>query len=404
MKRALVLCGGGSLGSYEIGAWRKIREKGLKFDIITGASIGAINGAMVVMDDYPTALAMWEKINTDEVMRYGIDLDRSFWDEVDFHKGSRFQKFLGTYLKKNGVDNTPFRDLMSHTIDCQKVVSSPIKFGCIATEFPSTKETRFLISGSKPSQVIPYLMASSACFPIFPKYKLNGRLYIDGGWRNNLPIDYALELGADEVIAVILHSFPPMPQKPQYYKELPNVTVIEPSLPQGSIMSFKQEAIHFNMELGYLDAGKALGDYRGYAFAFSKEEDISEKAHAFFQGLIGLGITVYIEAKKILKWQGKEPESEEALYLRNLERIALLYNINGIKLYSVNELEETIRQAILAFKQPVRKRKQKFTAAELEKWDLLEEASNYAPPKPIDRTKKVLQILDILTAQHLFKK
>jgi NTE family protein len=84
MKRALVLCGGGSLGSYEIGAWRKLKEKGLTFDIVTGASIGAINGAMVVMDDYDTALKMWEKINTDEVMRYGIDLDRSFWGEVDF--------------------------------------------------------------------------------------------------------------------------------------------------------------------------------------------------------------------------------------------------------------------------------------------------------------------------------
>lgn len=404
MKRALVLCGGGSLGSYEIGAWRKLKEKGLTFDIVTGASIGAINGAMVVMDDYDTALKMWEKINTDEVMRYGIDLDRSFWGEVDFHKGSRFQKFLGTYLKKNGVDNTPFRDLMSHTINAQKVVSSPIKFGCIATEFPSTKETRLYFTGAKASQVIPYLMATSACFPIFPKYKLNGRLYIDGGWRNNLPIDYALDLGADEVIAIMLHSFPPMPQKPEYYKDLPNVTVIEPSLPQGSIMSFKQDAIHFNMELGYLDAGKALGDYRGFAFAFTKEEDIAERSRLFYQGLLKLGLPIYLESRKILKWHGKEPATEEALYLRNLERIALLYGLNGIKLYQVNELEEAIKEAILNFKQPIRTRKRKLTAAELEKWDLLEEASNYAPPKPIDRTKKVLQILDIFTAQYLFKK
>jgi hypothetical protein len=87
-----------------------------------------------------------------------------------------------------------------------------------------------------------------------------------------------------------------------------------------------------------------------------------------------------------------------------LERIALLYGLNGIKLYQVNELEEAIKEAILNFKQPIRTRKQKLTAAELEKWDLLEEASNYAPPKPIDRTKKVLQILDIFTAQYLFKK
>jgi NTE family protein len=55
MKRALVLCGGGSLGSYEVGVWKYLREKQMHFDIVTGTSIGSINGAMVVMDDFEKA-------------------------------------------------------------------------------------------------------------------------------------------------------------------------------------------------------------------------------------------------------------------------------------------------------------------------------------------------------------
>jgi len=403
MKRALVLCGGGSLGSYEIGAWRKLKEKGLSFDIVTGASIGAINGAMVVMDEYDTAVAMWDKINTDEVMRYGIDLDRDFWGEVDFRHGSRFNKFLGTYLKRHGVDNSPFLELLNSTLNLEKIVASKIAFGCIATEFPSTKETRLLISGAPADKVVPYLMASSACFPIFPKYKLNDRLYIDGGWRNNLPIDYALDLGADEVVAVILHSFPPMPQKPHYYQDLPNVKVIEPSLPQGSIMSFKKEAIHFNMELGYLDAGKVFGDYQGFAYAFSRDEDLTDKAYLFFKALLKPGIDSYLQSRNFLAYQGKFPQSEVDFYLRNLERVAALFSLNQIQLYKPSELEEAIRKAILGFKPSINK-KGRPSPEELERWALLEEASKYTTSRVIGHSQRLEQRLDRLLIKQLFKK
>ena len=40
MKRALVLCGGGSLGAYEAGAIDKMVERGMSFQIVTGTSIG----------------------------------------------------------------------------------------------------------------------------------------------------------------------------------------------------------------------------------------------------------------------------------------------------------------------------------------------------------------------------
>ena len=42
MKRALVLCGGGSLGSDEVGVWKYLRERKITFDIVTGTSIGTL--------------------------------------------------------------------------------------------------------------------------------------------------------------------------------------------------------------------------------------------------------------------------------------------------------------------------------------------------------------------------
>lgn len=403
MKRALVLCGGGSLGSYEIGAWQKLRELGIAFDIVTGTSIGAINGAMVVSGEFDKAFKLWEQIETDEVMNYGIDFDRDFWDEVDFRKGSRFRSFVTSYLKGSGVDITPFKDLLTATVDCHKVVTSKTIFGCIATEFPSTKETRFLFTGGSEENVIPYLLATSACFPIFPKYKIGDKLYIDGGWRNNLPIDYALDLGADEVVAVLLHSFPPNPQKPEYYHDLPNVTLIAPSLPQGSIMSFKKDAIRRNMRLGYLDTGKAYKEYRGFVYTFSKDENIGEASHYFFKKLLGKGMNVYLEAKKLLTHDGKEPQSEEDLYLRNLERLAALYQINPIEIYKPSELAKMVFDFAIAFVPDKTLNRKRLSPEESEKWYLLEVASRLDSAKGHHDKRKIEENLDRIFLKPFLK-
>ena len=66
-KKALVLGGGGAKGSYQMGVWQAIRELGLKFDIIVGTSIGALNGAMMTQDDFETADQLWNTIEYEKI-------------------------------------------------------------------------------------------------------------------------------------------------------------------------------------------------------------------------------------------------------------------------------------------------------------------------------------------------
>ena len=47
MKRAIVLAGGGTKGSYEVGVWRTLNELGIDYQIVTGTSIGSINGVFM---------------------------------------------------------------------------------------------------------------------------------------------------------------------------------------------------------------------------------------------------------------------------------------------------------------------------------------------------------------------
>ena len=61
-KFALVLSGGGSKGAYEIGVYMDLKKMKKNIDIVTGTSIGAINGVFIVQNDLRHALKLWKKI------------------------------------------------------------------------------------------------------------------------------------------------------------------------------------------------------------------------------------------------------------------------------------------------------------------------------------------------------
>ena len=51
-KRAVVFSGGGTKGSYQIGAWQALNELSFVPDIVVGTSVGSINGALMVQGSY----------------------------------------------------------------------------------------------------------------------------------------------------------------------------------------------------------------------------------------------------------------------------------------------------------------------------------------------------------------
>ena len=70
MKRALVLSGGGAKGSYELGVYKALKKLGIKIDIITGTSIGALNGAVLCTVDYRKSKRLWLRMSSIEVFNY----------------------------------------------------------------------------------------------------------------------------------------------------------------------------------------------------------------------------------------------------------------------------------------------------------------------------------------------
>ena len=70
-KRAVVLGGGGSRGSYQIGVWQAMLELGLEYHVVTGTSVGALNGALMAQREFEAAYDLFEH-RRDGVMKVAI--------------------------------------------------------------------------------------------------------------------------------------------------------------------------------------------------------------------------------------------------------------------------------------------------------------------------------------------
>ncbi len=262
MKTAWVLCGGGSRGAYEIGVWQALSAAGLAPDIVTGTSIGALNGALIVQQDYAAALDLWANLRIEDVMQDGFDLELS----AIMENKQKIAPFLKKYINTKGADNTPLKEMIARLVDEEKLRRSPIDFGLVTVRYPSLQAVELTKAQIPEGRIKDYLIATASCFPAFPVYEFDGQQYIDGGYQDNLPIALALRMGADQVIAVNLHYQSPIHPT---LEKLPQVAVISPSRELGSFLSFDPELLKRNRELGLLDARKFLGQLIGERFVFS---------------------------------------------------------------------------------------------------------------------------------------
>ena len=76
--KALVLCGGGAKGGYHIGVWKALKEIGFTPNIITGTSVGALNGALLTIGEDKIAYNIWNNMNMETVFEKKANEDINF--------------------------------------------------------------------------------------------------------------------------------------------------------------------------------------------------------------------------------------------------------------------------------------------------------------------------------------
>ena len=188
-KTALVFGGGGAKGAYQIGAVKALNKLKIKYDIITGCSVGSINGAIVAQGDFDLAMKLWKTLSTDKI----LDLKEN---ETGINVKGAFEN--------SGYDYTNLKNLLIKYIDEDKLRKSPVDYGLVTVKYPEMMPLYIFKEDMEIGKIVDYILGSSAFFPAMKPHKIGENMYIDGGFSDNLPINMAIEKGVDKIIAIDL--------------------------------------------------------------------------------------------------------------------------------------------------------------------------------------------------------
>lgn len=261
-KTALVLSGGGSRGAYQIGVWEALSELDVTIDMVFGTSVGSINGAMVVQGDLELSRKLWQQMETDMI----FDIETSGLPSEDAWA------YAKEIVLRGGAGTSGLGRLLREYIDEDRVRNAAADYGLVTVEFPSL-EGHFLYKSDIPyGRLADYILASASCFPAAQKYVIGDREFIDGGYRDNLPVEMALDRGATSIIAVDLHAAGIVRHSAvRKAKEVPDgFHMIESPLDLGNFLIFDKLNTGRIMRLGYLDTMREFGVYEGERYTFRK--------------------------------------------------------------------------------------------------------------------------------------
>lgn len=174
---ALVLGGGGARGIAHIGVLEEFEKAGIPFDVIIGCSAGSIVGAL-----YADSLDVGYVKRLLEPVKCESFLDISIWKgRYGISQGGAMTQVLDDFLDANY-----FEELK-------------IPFLCVATDLWSGQLVT--LGGG---ELIPAVQASAAIPLVYVPVNIHGRVFVDGGIVDPVPVRVAKQLGADYIIAVDL--------------------------------------------------------------------------------------------------------------------------------------------------------------------------------------------------------
>src|SRR5512139_632827 len=210
-KIGLVLAGGGAKGAAHVGVLKVLEEMHIPIDYVAGTSMGSIIGGLYASGMSPEEIEReiqkidWKDVFIDEPNRE----DRSFRRKQDdrlyvfkakpgFNKGKVELPLAYIHGQKFDLQLNRLTERVSQIKDFDRL---PIPFRAVATDLETGKEV-VLKSGN----LARSLRASMAVPGAFDPVDIDGKLLVDGGISNNVPVSVARAMGADIVIVSDLGS------------------------------------------------------------------------------------------------------------------------------------------------------------------------------------------------------
>ena len=213
---ALLLQGGGALGSYQAGVYQALAEADLHPDWVAGISIGAFNSAIIAGNPPEKRVErlreFWETICSPPLgipyFKF-VDLKNDFnhqtvnqaraWNILMFGAPNFFVPrppptvfFPGDVLKASFYDNSPIRPTLARLVDFDRVNAGDMRFSVGAVDVCSGN---FIYFDTTTHHIgVEHVVASGSLPPGFPATEVDGCHYWDGGLVSNTPLQWVLEI------------------------------------------------------------------------------------------------------------------------------------------------------------------------------------------------------------------
>ena len=230
---ALVLQGGGALGSYQAGVIEALGEAGIDVDWVAGISIGAVNAAILAGNPPERRLArlkaFWEQAtsalpsfpipfgDTAREMVHEWSAAMVAWTGVP---GFFIPRMIPPALATPGspgalsfYDSTPLKATLDSLIDWDLLNTGPVRLSVGAVDVESGNFRYFDTTTERIDA--RHIMASGALPPGLPPIEIDGRHYWDGGLVSNTPLIHVLDHQSAPMLVFQVDLFPAAADMPK---------------------------------------------------------------------------------------------------------------------------------------------------------------------------------------------
>ena len=332
-KLGLVLSGGGAKGAYQVGVLRYMAEIGMTVDAVSGASIGALNGAIVanaknISEASEHLTELWQLLANESPLKFNklavvpylgflVLLGSKRFSPLIYgafktaelaarHESfERIQPYMDLFKTNKGLfEHSPVRDLIDKytspeslknglplyvsAYQSEAIATDLIKIIAAAIGISETKGSEFFhVQSFPPEKQQDVIMASAALPILFAAQEINGKYYLDGGpggWtksQGNTPITPLINQ-ANCTHIIVTH----LTDGSLWNRyDFPNTTILEvrPKQPITKetmikdLLGFKADKINQWIEQGYEDAQRCIGNIAQVLALQSSQQAVIQK-------------------------------------------------------------------------------------------------------------------------------
>ena len=345
---AIALEGGGAKGGYEIGVWQALDEAGIKYNAVSGTSVGALNGGLMAMRDLPRAIDAWNNMKLGKVIELDEEqeenLSRAFNGDIGLDDVQRLIPEALEIIKNRGLDVAPLRAWVREVVDAKAIKESDVELYIATVSITDRKALEVKVNDLPEDQICDMLLAS-AYHPTFKLEKLGGKFYTDGGFVDTLPLHALVTNGYKDIIAVRI---PGIGHNRRF--KMPddvNVTYIATNADLGGVLNFDAEQSRRDMAIGYLDAKRVLYGLYGKHYYIERSMTDREALNMLLDSLeTGVNLRQFCERDlpRVARHLDAEGDYYELL-IAVLEDAAAKQDIDNMRIYKDTELVAKLEES-----------------------------------------------------------